>query len=159
MEMILSQIRYFLASFLYGVICFFFYDWLRIFRKLLSHAWVVIALEDILFWLAASIVVFQMILDKNNGILRIFFLVAFGAGMYAYRILAGDRFVIRAEKVIRWLFRPLGWLIRKLKSAGEIILDKWKKLCYHKDPSSPAIKGEAVERMFWRKDYEKKKKI
>lgn len=148
MEMISTQLQYFLASFLYGIFLFFLYDWLRIFRKIVPHARVADAIEDILFWLAASIFVFQMIFNKNNGILRVFFIVAFGAGMYAYRILAEDRFVEIMEKAIRWLMRPFQWAGKKMTQISKKILEKLKKISYNKDKSSTAIENTVVEQMF-----------
>lgn len=127
MEMINSQLLYFLASFLWGVFLMFLYDWLRIFRKLIPHRLAVTTIEDVLFWLVSSIFVFQMIFERNNGIPRIFFIVAFAGGMIAYTVLAGERFVNMIAGLIRKILHPIIKGGKKVAFFVKNLLKKDKK--------------------------------
>ncbi|MDR1701116.1 MAG: spore cortex biosynthesis protein YabQ [Lachnoclostridium sp.] len=124
MELIKSQGLYFLSSLIWGVIIFFLYDFLRIFRKLIPHAFFFRAIEDLVFWLVSSLLVFRMIFQRNNGILRIFFIFAFIYGMYAYQILAQDYFVKVSVRFIRFLFAPFMFVTKKVKQMIKYALRK-----------------------------------
>lgn len=127
MELIKSQELYFLASLLWGILLFFLYDLLRIFRKFIPHAIIFLALEDLLFWLIGSLFVFQMIFERNNGILRVFFIFAFLFGMYVYHSLVKDHFVNVTVRFITFLFSPIAFVIKKVKRLVKYILKKAKK--------------------------------
>lgn len=121
MELIKSQGLYFLASIIWGLIILFLYDWLRIFRKLIPHSIFFFAIEDLIFWLIGSLFVFQMIFERNNGILRLFFIFAFLAGMYTYYLLVRDHFVNITVKFITLLFSPIAYFIKKIRKILKII--------------------------------------
>ena len=127
MDMILQQLQYFLASFLWGVLLFFLYDLLRIFRKLISHNLMAVFMEDITFWVVASVFVFRMVFEENNGILRLFFIFALVAGMYAYFCLAGNRFSDWMAKWIQGILYPIGHCFKKVLKSVKNILKKCTK--------------------------------
>lgn len=127
MDIIVHQLQYFLASFLWGVLLFFLYDLLRILRKLIPHGLSAVFLEDLLFWLVASLFVFRMVFEKNSGILRLFFVFAFVAGLYVYFLLAGNRFSSWAAKVLHNILWPIGRAIRKVIKIVKNFLKKCRK--------------------------------
>jgi hypothetical protein len=55
------ELHFFLTSILWGVILLVAYDVLRIFRRLIKHDAFFIALEDLIFWVVASLFIFAMI--------------------------------------------------------------------------------------------------
>ena len=83
-----------------------------------------ISLEDFLFWAACAVAVFYMLYEENNGILRWFAVFGAALGMLLYKKIIGVRFVklisvlIQKEihiisKILGFIFRPLGWLVKK----------------------------------------------
>lgn len=114
MEMIWGQLAYFGASFLWGAALMFVYDFVEVFRRKVKHGKVARLIEDWLFWLIASILVFQMIFALNNGIIRSFFILSFFAGMLLYRKLVKDRVVRFVLYVIYTIFRPYVWILKKI---------------------------------------------
>ena len=127
MAMILQQVQYFLASFLWGVLLFFLYDLLRIIRKLISHSLFAVFIEDIIFWVVASVFVFQMVFEKNDGILRLFFVFALVSGMYTYFCLAGNRFSAWIARRIQGILEPIGHFFKKVLKSVKNILKKITK--------------------------------
>ena len=126
MDLILQQMQYFLASFLCGVLLFFLYDFLRILRLLIAHSLLMNLIEDLIFWIAASILAFQMIFRENNGILRVFSIVAFVAGMYGYFSLAGNRFSSGMAAALHKILWPVGRFAKKVLKKVKNLLKK----CY-----------------------------
>lgn len=114
MELIIGQSRYVLASFFWGAFLMLLYDFILVFRSRKKVGKVRLLVEDWTFWGIASIFVFQMVFELNNGILRSFFVIAFLLGMVGYRKLVKD-FVQRViQAVITFIFRPYVWISKKL---------------------------------------------
>ena len=82
-----TEITFFLYSMLYGAAFFCVYDVLRCVRRIIIHNVFWIAVEDLLFWMAAGILLFLMIFDKNSGSLRGFFFLGLAAGALAWYFL------------------------------------------------------------------------
>ncbi len=165
MDLIKNQGYYFLSSLLWGFIIFFLYDFLRVFRKFIPHAFFFRALEDLIFWLISSVLVFQMIFQRNNGILRIFFLFAFVYGMYSYQTLVKDSFVNTAEKFIRFLFAPFAFLLRQSKKIIKFVLHKLDKYFimkpkhFYNDRKAAAENKRAAKQKSKRKSDPKPKRV
>lgn len=114
MERIIGQLQYFAASFLWGVLLMFIYDFILAFRYKVRHRWPARLAEDLLFWAVAAIFVFQMIFALNYGILRSFFVISFAIGMFLYRMLV-RKHVVRAIIVFfHTVFRPFVWFFKKI---------------------------------------------
>lgn len=116
-EMIESQFAYLLGSFLYGFAALFAYDLVRILRVFIPHNKIAVCLEDCLFWITCSVFVFQMIYERNDGVLRGFFAVAFTVGMFLYFKVIGDHilnFVRKIEKGLKKAFSRIIMRIKKL---------------------------------------------
>lgn len=82
--MIFQEADFFAVSFLYGVFLLAAYDLLRIFRRTFVHKKGSVAAEDMIFWVIGGILVFRMMYEKNDGILRGTAFLAMGAGMTLY---------------------------------------------------------------------------
>ncbi|MDO4522046.1 MAG: spore cortex biosynthesis protein YabQ [Eubacteriales bacterium] len=57
-------------SILTGIALLTAYDVLRLMRVLIRHRPFVVGIEDFLYWCAAAVVIFSVILEKNDGNLR-----------------------------------------------------------------------------------------
>lgn len=115
MEMIWSQIWYVSASFLWGVVLMFVYDFILAARCRIRHGKIWTLLEDWVFWAVAALFVFQMIFALNNGIIRSFFVLAFIGGMYGYRRVAKDHVQKGILAIFSLIFRPYVWILKKIR--------------------------------------------
>lgn len=68
--MIVEEVRLLLISAAIGILLLLIYDGIRIFRNLIPHGSFFLALEDFLYWLAASLLIFWMVYRSNDGAMR-----------------------------------------------------------------------------------------
>lgn len=115
MDMIVGQLQYFGASFLWGLVLMFLYDFIEVFRRKIKHGRIWLFFEDWLFWSVAAVLVFQMIFALNNGIIRSFFIASFVAGMAVYRKVVKERVINGILAVISFIFRPYVWILQKIQ--------------------------------------------
>ena len=119
-------------SVLTGACLFFLYDIFRIFRRIVPHGTVWVAVEDFLYWLICSAAVFLLLYRKNDGMIRGFALGGVVLGMFLYFV-ALSRMVIKVHvwilKKIIGVFMPVMHIARKihhflgkrLKKMGKVI--------------------------------------
>ncbi len=101
------ELQFFLLSILWGGILLLAYDVLRIFRRLIKHGIILVAIEDLIFWLLASLFIFTMIFHKNNGIIRGFSIIGMLLGIILYHFSISDGLVKSLTKLIQTLFSPI----------------------------------------------------
>jgi spore cortex biosynthesis protein YabQ len=116
----------------------FFYDIFRIFRKTASHKNIAVQLEDLFFWLAATVLVFYFMLNQNYGEIRFFVIIGVVCGLALY-VATISRWVVAAavaiinflKKVIaaalRIIFLPISLLIKFLTPPVKKLLLKIRK--------------------------------
>lgn len=121
------ELKFFLISVLWGCILLLIYDCLRIFRRLIKHDSFFIALEDLIFWVAASLYIFAMIYKQNNGIIRGFSVMGMAIGMVLYHYIASDFLVNMITKLLRTLISPFSYAIKKVRQAVKFIINKFGK--------------------------------
>ncbi len=140
-EEIIMQLRFFAISILWGAIVILTYDALRIFRRLKKHGNIMIAAQDILFWMAASIFIFVMIYQVNDGIIRGFCILGMTIGMVLYHFILSEFVVTMVTKLLQLLLTPFKLVIDAIKKVIRFIgarcnkavkftnrqLKKWKK--------------------------------
>ena len=110
-EEIIMQLRFFVISILWGAIVILTYDALRIFRRLKKHGNIMIAAQDILFWMAASIFIFVMIYQVNDGIIRGFCILGMTIGMVLYHFILSEFIVTMVTKLLQLLLTPFKLVI------------------------------------------------
>lgn len=98
-----------------GIKLAFIYDGVRIFRILISHKNIMISLEDFFFWIYATWIIFQLQLEKSEGVLRGFSILGMMAGMVLYNKILGERLLVLAEKGIGFIKRQLTEIGKMLK--------------------------------------------
>ena len=125
---IVQEAVFFLHSVFMGVIITFVYDWFLIIRKLIKHGALWISLEDLVFWLACGLGVFNMLYRENNGILRWFTVIGAMLGMVCYKWLVSKMFIQIMStciyKIMRILFRILQIIVKPIK----ILLNRLGKI-------------------------------
>ena len=91
-------------AFLAGVFLAVCYDVLRIFRNIADHSTFWIGAEDILYWCASGIYLFELIYQENDGMIRLYVLFFSGAGALLYH--AGPSMIL--VKYISAILRKIG---------------------------------------------------
>ncbi len=126
-EMIFREVNFFTASFLWGIFLLFVYDILRIIRRTIKHGKGMIAVEDLLFWIVGSIMVFQMIYQKNDGIIRGTAFLSIGLGMCLYHVTI-SAYVVKLgygilgkpiKKICTFFYKAL----KKMQKAVKLLLE------------------------------------
>ena len=65
-----QELVFLLISFALGEGLVMLYDVFRIFRKVVPHGVIWISLEDVLYWIVAALLIFGMIFQENDGLIR-----------------------------------------------------------------------------------------
>lgn len=107
-----GEIIFFAYSVVYGAAFFFAYDILRCLRRVFLHNVFWIAVEDLAFWMAAGILLFLMVFDKNSGSYRSCFFLGIATGIFFWYFLF-DRLVLRSVTWVLLFFKKgIGKILR-----------------------------------------------
>lgn len=98
-----NQFPYFLWMILCGTGIMFFYDFLRISRRVGKCSALLVNLEDVLFSCICAVVVFYVTYLKNNGELRIQTILGLLTGCVIYVLTVKDRFVKIGTIMLQWI--------------------------------------------------------
>lgn len=127
-EIIFQEADFFAVSFLCGMILLAVYDILRIFRRTFSHGKEAVAAEDLIFWIISGVLVFGMMYEKNDGIIRGTAFLAIGLGMAAYHysvstcvVKLGYALLGRPIKKICLIFHRG---LKKIQKAVKLLLER-----------------------------------
>ncbi len=127
-EAITVELQFFLISILWGVLILLAYDLLRIFRRLIAHNGLVLAIEDLLFWVIASLFIFAMIYTMNNGTIRGFSVMGMGIGMTLYHFIFSELLVKWMTKALLLILRPIRILLNRIKGVLRFVLSKLRRI-------------------------------
>ncbi len=108
------ELQFFLISILWGAILLLAYDILRIFRRLIKHGAFLVAVEDLIFWVVASLFIFIMIFHKNDGIIRGFSIIGMLLGIILYHFSISEGLVKCITKLIQTLLSPFTAAIKQV---------------------------------------------
>lgn len=118
---IVNESVFWLYCFLMGVAITIVYDGLRILRNVIKHPHMLVALEDIIFWMFVAAALFLLLYHMNNGTVRWFAVFGLFVGMLFYKKIFGDFLVIFMSTILgRILHLVVGVLsvpLRVVKSA------------------------------------------
>lgn len=135
---IIHEVTFLFYSVLTGIFITFFYDLLRVFRKILPHNDIAVSVEDFFYWIGCSFAIFWMLYQENNGTLRWFAIVGATLGMFFYKKTIGIFFVKiitlvllkilhLVEKILLFFLRPLVLVFLRAKRRGKRS-GKWLKM-------------------------------
>lgn len=127
-ETIFSEGSLLLISIVFGIALMLVYDVLRIFRRLVRHGTIALALEDIVYWTACAIGVFAMLYWENGGQLRWYVLAGVAFGMLVENAFVSPWVVRLFVKILRFILRILGKIFRVVEKPGKIVLHRGKKI-------------------------------
>lgn len=128
---ITGQVRFLLVTTLLGMGIIFAYDGCRFLRWLIPHRKFVVAVEDVLFWMGASIPAYALFYVYNDGEIRWYGVLAVLLGCFLYEKGISSpvrRFGMKhMEKPKRKLYGVLGKLARKIGKMRGKVHKKFKK--------------------------------
>ena len=106
------ELQFFGKALLYGAALAFSYEGLKVFRRLISHGTVWMAMEDLAYWLICGFLIFRMLYRENSGAVRGFAMAAVVLGMLLYVQFAKIFRIIRKK-----LHKCIKEVIMSLKST------------------------------------------
>lgn len=115
-----QQLTSFAASLFLGVIIGIIYEVFRTVRSLFGGGTVVVFIQDIVFWVINSFVVYLFFLVFTKGIVRYFVLIGTFIGFIIYLKTVG-RFT---AFLFRQLFRPIKFLARQWVKLTKYLFNK-----------------------------------
>ena len=102
-----SQAWLFLSTVAAGFVIGFVYDIFRILRKTVPHRHLIVQIEDCLYWVAVSLLMFYFMLYSNYGEIRFFSIVGAALGMVLYFYSLSPLILTVSVSVIRFLQKVL----------------------------------------------------
>ena len=110
---------------LLGIILRWFYDVLRISRRVFKKNYVVVGLQDLLFWSASGILIFLLAYDFNGGNVSAYFFYFVFLGMMLYHVSISSVFV----KYNSLILLKIKFFVLKLlkKISAKVIINKKRK--------------------------------
>ncbi len=120
------ELQFFLVSILWGALLLMVYDVIRIFRRIIKHGYFLISMEDLIFWVCASLFIFIMMYKENNGIIRGFSVLGMAIGMTVYHMAISEAFVTLLTKLIHMILSPFLLIIRKVIKIAKFVAKKGK---------------------------------
>lgn len=140
---IMNELRFFLNSIIWGVILLVIYDVFRIIRRIIKHNSFFVAIQDIFYWILCSILIFNMMYEYNNGIIRAFAVLAILIGMLLYHGSVSDLVVdfismvinkvidfvkLIITTVINTILWPFKFILKKLRRFIIFIFKKLRRI-------------------------------
>lgn len=114
-----------------GVIILVLYDGVRIFRRIVPHGVVAVALEDVLYWIGTALLIFQLLYRENDGAVRGYALFAVAVGMLFYHQTVSGWLVSHLAGVLNWclgiLLKPFKVVYRKIVQVLRMVIRFYKK--------------------------------
>lgn len=117
-----EQASVFLNSLFLGAVLGCIYDFFRITRLAFVIPSLLVLLEDLMFFLVSSIILFNYLLQSNHGQIRYFILVGVVLGWTIYYFSVGRlvmglsaRFIHLIKQLLRLIWSPFAWMGKRLE--------------------------------------------
>ena len=123
-----------LYSLIMGIYITFFYDLLRIIRRVIPHNSFFISMEDLGFWFYCAMKIFYLMHTQGNGTMRGFAILGAMTGMFIYRKTLSPYFVkwmsLLLRNVLKVIYKPFQFLGKKTgKIFRKAAFPLKRKLC------------------------------
>ncbi len=123
-----EQASVFLQALFLGGVLGCIYDVFRITRLAFVLPSLLVLLEDLLFFLMSSIILFNYLLQSSSGQIRYFILVGVALGWTIYYFTAGravmalaSRSIHLIKSLIRLILSPFVWVLRQLEGMTKTV--------------------------------------
>lgn len=110
---IVYEVRLLLYSFATGAGLMMTYDLLRILRIFIPHLSVIMGLEDMIYWIYASLVTFSLLYEQNDGGLRGYVIAGVFTGMILYDRLISRFFLNVLKNALKYFRMKLDKCFRR----------------------------------------------
>ena len=129
--LVLWEADYILQCFLWGLCLIVVYDILRIIRIVIPHPNILVGIEDILYWICASIGMFFVLYKGNDGVIR-FFAIGTTAATMGFVNTCISRFTVPfLGNILAFPFRVVSKFRNNIKrKIKQIFGKKIKKFLY-----------------------------
>ncbi len=125
-ETIYAEFNTFCYAIMLGAFCGIIYDIIRIFRRIIKKKIAVTVAEDIIYWLAVSVLMFMLMYRENGGMVRGYAIIGMAAGMILYEISIGKFFVKYVSKFLKYILnrihKVLDFVLKKILKPFTIIV-------------------------------------
>ncbi len=118
-----NQFYIFALTIVLGFIAGFIYDLFRIFRKEIKHHNILIQIEDILYWILVTFIMFKFVISKNNGETSFFLIFGMIIGMTLYFYTISPFFINLSLSIIHIINSALKTLLQILLTPVKIIIN------------------------------------
>lgn len=118
------ETTFMLYSVKYGFLLSLLYDFLRVFRILVTHKKLWVSLEDLGFWIYTALRVFWMMQDTYNGSIRWFSILGGLAGVMLYSKLVSPFLLHRVAHMQRKCSRRWLQIRQRIGALGIFVMAK-----------------------------------
>lgn len=108
-----------LISFLFGAGLMMLYDVFRVFRHILKHGTILLAIEDACYWIFSAVGIFAMLYQENDGLLRWFVLGGIAVGMILENHILSPWIIRFFVKIIRAWLKILRKIFHVVEKPGK----------------------------------------
>ena len=122
-----QQLQLLCRFFLLGICISFFYDCLRILRRVFPRGMVCVSLEDIAYVVAVSFRAFLLLVQEGQGRIRWFLILGTGLGMFLYGKLVSRRYVAISALFLKMLKNKLTAFFKLAKIDLQTVFRKTRK--------------------------------
>ena len=119
-----QELVFLLISFALGEGLVMLYDVFRIFRKVVPHGVIWISVEDVLYWIVAALLIFGMIFQENDGLIRGFAIGGILLGMLFFNHFVSPFLIRSISGILKKILEILNKGLKKVREAVKIGLCK-----------------------------------
>lgn len=119
-----QELVFLLISFALGEGLVMLYDVFRIFRKIVPHGVIWISVEDVLYWIVAALLIFGMIFQENDGLIRGFAIGGILLGMLFFNHFVSPFLIRSISGILKKILEILKKGLKKVREAVKIGLCK-----------------------------------
>ncbi len=109
---IISELMLFGTAIIWGMTIDAFYNVLRVLRQYIKHGKLLMGIEDFIYCLITGMVLFKLIFDINDGIIRWYILFAVALGIWLHYKTMGKLLIKVSEKVADRIKRFIGKIVK-----------------------------------------------
>lgn len=113
---VLDQGKLFLTGVASGFVVWFFYDLLRLWRRLIHHGVVWTAVEDVMFFFTFAVIGFLTLYPQSLGLLRAFVVLAVVIGSLLYFYLLSPHIMRGGTWLVMKIRKTFGKVVGKIKA-------------------------------------------
>ena len=139
-DQVSNQAYIFLCSVIGGALIGFIYDVFRIKRKAIRTNSIALYIEDFIYWIIVSLVMFGMVYYSNDGEIRGFTFLGTAIGVVLYILLLSKYVIMVSLAAIRIVYRvlrviwkvvafPFKIVFRILRIPAGFLLNNMKRTC------------------------------